>query len=73
MIRPALALAATLALSACTATPAALCRDGEELVIADTLYFGTNRPGGVVGAAHPATSASTVKSGSLISNPSAGD
>ena len=50
MIRPALALAATLALSACTATPAALCRDGEERVIADTLYFGTNRPGGVVGA-----------------------
>jgi hypothetical protein len=46
MIRPALALAAALALSACAATPAALCRDGEERAIADTLYFGTNRPGG---------------------------
>ncbi len=31
MIRPALALAAALALSACAATPAALCRDGEPL------------------------------------------
>lgn len=46
---PALgALAVTLVLSACAATPAALCRDGEERVIADTLYFGTNKPDGVV-------------------------
>ena len=48
MLRLVLPLATALVVAGCVATPAALCRDGEEQVIADTLYFGTNKPGGVV-------------------------
>ena len=50
MLRHVLPLATALVVAACAATPAALCRDGEECVIADTLYFGTNKPGGIVSA-----------------------
>lgn len=50
MFRHALTLAGALALGACTVAPFPICRAGEDAVIADTLYFGTNRPGGVVSA-----------------------
>jgi len=50
MLRNAIAFVAPLVLAACAATPGAPCRDGEDAVVADTLYFGTNKPGGVVGA-----------------------
>ena len=50
MLRTAIVLAAALALAACAAGTVAVCRPGEDAVIADTLYFGTNRPGGVVSA-----------------------
>ncbi len=50
MLRHALTLAGALALAACTVAPFPICRPGEEAVVADTLYFGTNKPGGVVSA-----------------------
>ncbi|AKJ29448.1 DUF3574 domain-containing protein [Caldimonas brevitalea] len=43
---PPLALA--LALGACASVPPPDCRTGEQPAIADTLYFGTARPGGTV-------------------------
>jgi len=39
---------AVLALGGCTAMRTQACQPGEEIAIADTPNFGTNRPGGVV-------------------------
>jgi len=44
------ALAAVLLAGGCTPLRTLACRSSEDLVVADTLYFGTNKPGGVVGA-----------------------
>lgn len=47
--RRALAMVAVVMIAAGCATPSSpACRAGEDAVVADTLYFGTNRPGGVV-------------------------
>lgn len=48
IVRSAVALVAALALAGCATSRLVGCRGGEELVVADTLYFGTNKPGGVV-------------------------
>jgi Protein of unknown function (DUF3574) len=40
--------ALVLSLSACVAPQPLRCHSGEQLAVADTLYFGTQRPNGVV-------------------------
>jgi hypothetical protein len=49
-LRDSALLACALALAACSTTRVIMCRTTEDLVVADTLYFGTNKPGGVVSA-----------------------
>ena len=49
-VRLATAFAVVLALAACSTARVVICRASEDLVVADTLYFGTNKPGGVVSA-----------------------
>lgn len=41
-------LVVALALDGCATSRLVGCRGGEDLVVADTLYFGTNKPGGIV-------------------------
>jgi len=48
-----------LALGGCTAMRTQACQPGEEIAIADTLCFGTNRPGGVVSVAEWESSLAT--------------
>jgi hypothetical protein len=42
------ALAAALVAGGCAPLRTLACRSSEDLVVADTLYFGTNKPGGIV-------------------------
>mgnify|MGYP003383746378 FL=1 len=44
-------LALVLALTGCASFPAPRCGVGEQRLVSDLLYFGTERPGGVVTAA----------------------
>jgi len=39
-------LPTALALAACATAPHSACRPGEQAVVSETLYFGTNIPGG---------------------------
>jgi len=39
-------LPGALALAACASAPSGACRTGEQAVVSETLYFGTNIPGG---------------------------
>lgn len=50
LVTSAAALVLAFVLAACSTARVVGCRTSEDLVVADTLYFGTNKPGGVVGA-----------------------
>jgi uncharacterized protein DUF3574 len=45
-----IALALGSALAACAGVPAPPCRGAEKAMVVETVYFGTNKPGGVVSA-----------------------
>ncbi|MEJ8846875.1 DUF3574 domain-containing protein [Variovorax rhizosphaerae] len=48
--RALVAIAISIAISACAIPPAASCKPGEQSAIQDTLYFGTAKPNGTVTA-----------------------
>jgi hypothetical protein len=47
-MRAGVAAFASIFVVACTTTPGAFCASGEKMAVADTLYFGTEKPGGPV-------------------------
>ncbi len=48
--RCALTIALATLLSACAVTPSLHCASDQQLMVSETLYFGTAMPGGIVGA-----------------------
>jgi len=47
-LRTLVTLALSIFVAACAYSPAAICKNGEQSSVHDTLYFGTSKPSGVV-------------------------
>ncbi len=48
MFRPTVALAALMVIGGCATMQEQSCRSGEQAAVTESIYFGTNKPGGVV-------------------------